>query len=91
MADDPFGDTLCDRCGDTFDLEEVRGDFDHHYAGSSNWTYDQVVSGRLCASCAEDDATSRWMSGQLDADDGPPPSGSEMADAWRIIGKLFGR
>ena len=83
MSEDIFGDTLCDRCGDTFDLEEVSADFDHYYAGSSDWKYDQVISERLCGDCAETDAEDRWMAGTLEAADGPPPSADVMKPILR--------
>lgn len=79
------GEADCPRCGTTFDVEETRAGFDHYYAESAGWKWDDLPQ-RLCRECAESDVETRWMDGTLDAADGPPPSADEMADDIRRLG-----
>jgi hypothetical protein len=72
------------RCGTTFDVEATRADFDHYYADSAGWKWDDLPQ-RLCRECAESDVETRWMDGTLDAADGPPPSADEMAGVMKTI------
>ena len=80
----------CTRCSQSYDLDESKASFDHYYAGSSDWKYDDVVSTDMCADCASEDADDRWTAGELDAADGSPPLSGDLGDAWRKIGKKLG-
>lgn len=80
-----YGEEDCPRCGTTFNVEETRANFDHHYAGSAEWKWDDLPE-RLCWNCADEDVLSRWKDGTLVAADGPPPSAEESADMMRRFG-----
>jgi hypothetical protein len=80
-----YGEDDCPRCGTTFDVEKTRASFDHYYADSAGWKWDDLQQ-RLCRECAESDVETRWMDGKLDAADGPPPSADEMADVMKRFG-----
>ena len=82
------GEEDCPRCGTTFDVEETRAGFDHYYADSAGWKWDDLTQ-RLCRECAESDVETRWMDGRLDAADGPPPSADVMANVMKTIWKKF--
>lgn len=83
--------TTCDHCGSGFDLQTVKAQFDHYYAGSADWKYDQVIYGRLCRDCADTDVENRWMAGTLEAADGPPPGPDEMPDVMKLVRRTFPR
>ena len=75
----------CPGCFQTYDLDEAKASFDDQYGGSSDQKYDVVVPMHMCADCASEDADARWMDGELESADGPPPSADEMrrlADDW---------
>lgn len=81
----------CPHCFEPFDLDEAVARFDSNYIGSAEWKYyDVFPTERLCFDCAETEADSRWMKGELAAADGPPPSADELKDAWRNVGKKLG-
>jgi hypothetical protein len=80
-----IGQEICPGCGMTYDVEETRAGFDHNYADSAGWKWDDLPQ-RLCRECAERDAEDRWMAGELEAADGPPPSADRMADLMKRFG-----
>jgi hypothetical protein len=79
----------CPRCFQIFDLDEAKASFNHQYSGSADWQYDDVISEPVCASCASTEADKRWMQGGLEAADGPPPSGDQLASIVTSILKRF--
>ena len=76
---------VCPECGETYDVEETRAGFDHYYADSSGWKWDDLPQ-PLCRECAERDAEARWMAGTVEAADGPPPSEDRMAELMKRFG-----
>jgi hypothetical protein len=79
----------CPRCFQTFDLDEAKTSFNHQYSGSADWQYDDVISEPVCADCASTEADERWMNRGLEAADGPPPSGDQLANVVKSIWKRF--
>jgi hypothetical protein len=72
----------CPRCFQTFDLDEAKTSFNHQYSGSADWQqYDDVISEPVCADCASTEG--------LEAADGPPPSGDQLANVVKSIWKRF--
>lgn len=77
----------CPHCFEPFDLDEASARFDSYFAESAMWRYfDVFPTERLCFNCADAEAGSRWMAGELEAADGPPPTGSELKKLQRKFG-----
>jgi hypothetical protein len=79
------GKERCAGCRKIFDVEEARRGFNHYYADSAKWKWDDLPQ-RLCRDCAEEEVEARWMAGDLAAADGPPPSAERMKELSRRFG-----
>jgi len=55
----------CEMCGQYFNLEKAKKEFNHYFSESSQWKYEWVIKKVLCDECAIGDASLRWMEGTL--------------------------
>jgi len=77
----------CPKCFEHFDVDAAAASFDAYYADSAEWKYfDVFPSERLCFNCADEEASSCWMAGDLEAANGPPLPGGEVKKLRKRLG-----